>query len=94
MAEERARGQLRADEARSNLEHMARLDIYCEPMAVRKTGIICTIGPVSQGVEQMLALMRAGMCIVRMNFSHGSHEARARSFNLFISIYIYLSPYL
>ncbi len=43
-ATERPKGQIKADKASSNLEHMAGLDIYCDPMTIRKTGIICTIG--------------------------------------------------
>jgi hypothetical protein len=41
---QRPQGQLKAEEANSNIEHMSHLDIYCDPMTIRKTGIICTIG--------------------------------------------------
>ena len=40
----------------------------------RMTSIICTIGPSSQSVEMMTLLRKTGMNIVRMNFSHGSHD--------------------
>jgi pyruvate kinase len=40
----------------------------------RKTKIICTLGPASQGVEMMKGLLRSGMNIARFNFSHGDHE--------------------
>ncbi|MGB7594214.1 MAG: pyruvate kinase [Erysipelotrichaceae bacterium] len=40
----------------------------------RKTKIICTLGPVSESTEMIEKLAMAGMNIVRLNFSHGSHE--------------------
>ncbi|NLJ25366.1 MAG: pyruvate kinase [Firmicutes bacterium] len=41
---------------------------------MRKTKIVCTIGPASDGAETMAALLRAGMNVARINFSHGTHE--------------------
>lgn len=41
---------------------------------MRKTKIICTIGPSSQGKEKLRELMLSGMNVARFNFSHGSHE--------------------
>ncbi len=38
-----------------------------------QTKIICTIGPASDSYEVMKALVEAGMDVMRMNFSHGSH---------------------
>lgn len=40
---------------------------------MRKTKIICTIGPASTGEEIIEKLMLAGMNVARLNFSHGSH---------------------
>ena len=40
----------------------------------KKTHIVCTLGPSSRSVEQLEALLRAGMSVARFNFSHGSHE--------------------
>lgn len=39
-----------------------------------KTKIVCTLGPASRSVEMCARLLRAGMCVARFNFSHGSHE--------------------
>jgi pyruvate kinase len=39
-----------------------------------KTKIVCTLGPASRSVEMVEKLLRAGMCVARFNFSHGSHE--------------------
>ena len=40
----------------------------------RKTKIICTLGPASDDEDTIRKLMKAGMNVVRLNFSHGSHE--------------------
>ena len=41
---------------------------------MRRTKIICTIGPASESPEKVRDLLKAGMNVARLNFSHGSHE--------------------
>ncbi len=41
---------------------------------VKKTKIVCTIGPASREPAVLESLMRAGMDVARLNFSHGSHD--------------------
>lgn len=46
--------------------------VYCRAMARAK--IVCTLGPASNTPERIGELMDAGMSVVRLNFSHGTHE--------------------
>jgi pyruvate kinase len=45
---------------------------------MRKTKIICTIGPASESFSMLQQLAEAGMSIVRLNMSHGDHESHTR----------------
>ena len=48
-------------------------------MNFRSAKIVCTLGPSSDSAEMIERLMRAGMDVARLNFSHGTHEEHARS---------------
>ena len=41
---------------------------------MKKTKIVCTIGPVSETVETLKELLNRGMNVMRLNFSHGDYE--------------------
>lgn len=45
-----------------------------KPDILKKTKIVCTIGPASESPEVLEQLVRNGMNVARLNFSHGSHE--------------------
>ncbi len=49
---------------------------------MRKTKIVCTLGPASSSPEMIRNLIKNGMDVVRLNFSHGSHEEHLKRINL------------
>ncbi len=49
---------------------------------MRKAKIVCTLGPATDTLEQITALVRAGMDVARLNFSHGTHQDHERRFHL------------
>ncbi|KOS67655.1 pyruvate kinase [Lysinibacillus contaminans] len=49
---------------------------------MRKTKIVCTIGPASESTETLEKLIEAGMNVARLNFSHGTHEEHEVRINL------------
>ncbi len=46
--------------------------------AYKRTKIVATVGPACDSYEQLLELVKAGVNVFRLNFSHGSHEDKAR----------------
>ncbi len=42
---------------------------------MRRVKIVCTIGPSTASKKSIHALIRAGMNVARLNFSHGTHES-------------------
>ncbi len=48
---------------------------------MRKTKIICTIGPASEDLDIIMQMMEAGMNVARLNFSHGTHEEHRQRIN-------------
>ena len=42
-------------------------------MALKKTKIVCTIGPSSDDPKVVVKMLKAGMNVARFNFSHGDH---------------------
>ena len=41
---------------------------------MRRSKIVCTLGPAVDSHEQLVSLIQAGMNVARFNFSHGTHE--------------------
>ncbi|MEO0488594.1 MAG: pyruvate kinase, partial [Cyanobacteria bacterium J06659_2] len=50
--------------------------------ALRRTKIVATIGPATQDLDTLRALIEAGATTLRLNFSHGTHEDHQRSIRL------------
>ncbi len=49
---------------------------------MRKTKIICTLGPASDTEEVLREMIKAGMNVARFNFSHGSHEEHQKKLDV------------
>ncbi len=49
---------------------------------MRKTKVICTIGPASESEETIAQMCNAGMNVARLNFSHGTHEEHQHKIDL------------
>lgn len=50
---------------------------------LKKTKIVCTLGPASSNEETIEGMLRNGMNVARLNFSHGTHEDHRRTIELF-----------
>lgn len=49
---------------------------------MRKTKVICTIGPACEDINVLREMCKAGMNVARLNFSHGTHEEHQNKINL------------
>jgi pyruvate kinase len=46
-------------------------------MTIRRTKLVCTLGPASDSEERLVEMIQSGMDVARLNFSHGTHEEHA-----------------
>jgi len=53
---------------------------------MRKTKIICTLGPATDSPDMIRALIRGGMNAARFNFSHGTHAEQLERLNMFTGV--------
>ena len=51
-------------------------------LPANKTKIVCTIGPASEAPEVLEQMIRAGMNVARLNFSHGTHQQYRELFEI------------
>ena len=49
---------------------------------MRKTKIVCTIGPASETKQILSDLCKAGMNVARLNFSHGTHSEHQKRIDM------------
>lgn len=54
-----------------------------DDMFMKKTKIVCTLGPASSNGETIKAMLEAGMNVARLNFSHGTHEQHRKTIETF-----------
>ena len=50
---------------------------------MKKTKIVCTLGPACTSEEILEQMLKAGMNVARLNFSHGTHETHEKNIELF-----------
>jgi pyruvate kinase len=62
----------------SSIKSMLKLDWERPSSGDRKSKIVCTVGPATDNPAMLSSLLTAGMNCMRLNFSHGSHEHKAR----------------
>lgn len=55
---------------------------FLKEESLRRTKIICTLGPAVNTMEKILELIKAGMDVARLNFSHGTYEEHFKIINL------------
>ena len=49
---------------------------------MRKTKIVCTIGPASSDPKIFTEMCKAGLNVARLNFSHGTHPEHLEKLNM------------
>ena len=49
---------------------------------MRKTKIVCTIGPACNNEQTLTEMCLSGMNVARLNFSHGTHEEHLKVINM------------
>lgn len=62
--------------------------------AMRKTKIVCTIGPASAKEEIIEAMMENGMNVARLNFSHGEHGDHAEKITMIRNLSVKLKKHV
>ena len=53
---------------------------------MRKTKIVCTLGPATDGQGVLRQMIQAGMNVARFNFSHGTHESHREMMQRFRAV--------
>ena len=53
---------------------------------IKKTKIVATIGPTSSDEQMFMKMVKAGVNVARLNFSHGDHESHKRSIDIVRSV--------
>lgn len=53
---------------------------------MKRTKIVCTLGPASSDEKTITAMLKNGMNVARINFSHGTHDAHRKTIELFRSV--------
>src|SRR5438270_7204302 len=58
--------------------HFLKANKLTKGQPMRRTKIVCTIGPATSSEEQLEKLIRVGMNVARLNFSHGTQDDHAQ----------------
>ena len=53
---------------------------------MRKTKIVCTLGPACDDAGMLRQMIQAGMDVARFNFSHGTHEEQKVRYDRFVAV--------
>ena len=53
---------------------------------LKKTRLVCTMGPACDNEETLIKMMENGMNVARFNFSHGSYEEHLNRYNRVVKI--------